>query len=206
MVDEQELEYERLQINLDRQAILAFAQHQAQLMGGGVERLAHITAVGELCLKYVKALDPDADPMAQKYFCSVCEAAGFLHETMQQGCDFEALVAVSDEAVAKIVASLTPDVRLPRPRRAALLGNQLGLATLHTQLVKLADMRHECAVRLKQAESDPQAARDWLTEEDAIYGCLTKLHNTNLHLRLVALKREAAKLDAATRSYKRKCP
>jgi hypothetical protein len=83
--------------------------------------------------------------------CIVCRAAGLLHETLLAGKDFEDLIDASDEAVAKLVADITPDVRLRRPKRCEVYANRVGLAPVPAQLVVLADLQHTTVALAKLA-------------------------------------------------------
>jgi hypothetical protein len=139
---ESQTEYDRLGSSLDRQKILAFAQHRAVMHGDQPGKASHVAAVGELAKRYVQLLCPDTDALERRYRAKVCEAAGFLHESLLQACSFELVVNIADEAVARIVAAMTPDWREPQPKRLILLTNQIGLASDDTQLVVLADIRH----------------------------------------------------------------
>jgi hypothetical protein len=143
---EQELEYERLCGNLKSEAAgeLALALHAAheQLIGGS--KLIHLYAVANLAQQLAEAFYSETDFHAQRYWKLSCYIAGLLHEAMICGGTFEMLVAVSDETVARMVGCLTPDNRIPAPRRLSLLSNQIGLGGAPVQLVKLADMQHDC--------------------------------------------------------------
>jgi hypothetical protein len=202
--DDQETEYDRLHMTLDREAVIAFAQHRCTLLGHAPDKLIHLAAVADLAQRYAAILYKDADFTEQRYRAQVCAAAGFLHEAMLHGCDFERLVEVADEAVARVVAAVTPDVRQPVPRRVQLLANQVGLAGGDAQLVKLADLRHDCTCYAHLTESDPGRVRDWLEEAREILTCLHQLTGTTLSSRIDAVREEVGKLDRATRAHRRR--
>lgn len=203
-MDDHEIEFDRLHASIDRQAVIAFAQHRTLLAGGDTTRLVHLNTVGELAGRYAEALHADLDFVEKRYRRQVCEAAGFLHDTLLQGCDFESLVSLADEAVAKVVAAVTPDVRLPAPKRMMMLGNAIGLAGGDAQLVKLADLRHEAVLKAAAVESDPVGVRAWLSEASEVLSCLHQLRNTPLVTRIDAVKAAVGDLDDRTRSFRRK--
>lgn len=204
VADEIDVEYDRLTSGLDRQAVLAFAQHRSTLFGCNPVKLVHLNAVGELAFRYADVFFLDIDLREKKYFKQLCEAAGFLHEVMLQGCGFEDIIDLADEAVAKTVAQITPDMRCPGPKRNQLLSNQIGLASHAAQLVKLADLRHDCLVYSKLTETEPAKVRVWLNEATAVLGSFNKLRQTPLEKRLLGLKQDVAKLDNLTKAHRRR--
>lgn len=195
-LDEQEQEFDRLHSSLDRQAIIAFAQQRSAILGYRSAEALHLMAVGELAGKYVDILCYGEDRLATRYRRQVCESAGFLHHAMLQGCAFEEVAGLSDEAVARIVSACTPDVRQPGPRRRMLLANQLGLSGREAQLVKLADLRHECSHHEKHADVDPGRARIWLDESFPLLSHLRHLLDSRLAQRVGALRAAMNRLDA----------
>ena len=159
-----EVEYERLREGLVWEDINGFAGsvHAAQTHVDGSSKLTHLYVVSDLAGRYAARYFEEAgvEPFEQKYLAIVCRAAGLLHEAMAAGKDYEELVGVSDEAVARVVASLTPDVRLPRPKRLQVQANHWGLASEAGQLVALADLQHTAAGLQRLAErKDPPLDR-----------------------------------------------
>lgn len=155
-----EVEYERLREGLVWEDINGFASsiHAAQTHVDGTAKLTHLYVVSDLAGRYAARFfeETGAEPFEQKYLAIVCRAAGLLHEAMAAGKDYEEIVEVSDEAVAGVIASLTPDRRLPRPRRLQVQANAWGLATEAGQLVALADLQHTAAGLQKVLEGkDP---------------------------------------------------
>lgn len=202
--NETSLDYDRLCSALDRRGIEAFAQYRAILIGGQPDKVAHLAAVGELARRYALLYYRDGDILEKKYRTAVCEAAGILHESLEQGCRFEDLVGAADESVARVVAGLTADVRLPGPKRMLLLSNQVGLGSVDVQIVKLADLRHDCTVHARFAESEPVRVRDWLEEATAVASSFHKCAESSLASRIKSLKLDLRELDAKTKSFRRR--
>lgn len=201
--DDQEIEYDRLYSTLDRAKIIAFAQHRASMISFQAGRSVHLMAVGELAAKYVAILYPDTDRLERLYRTRVCESAGFLHETLLQACSFEDVVLLADEAVAKMVAALTPDMREPSPKRVKLLANQIGLADRDAQVVMLADLRHECDRHSRLAATEPAAVAAWVDHAFSLLSHLRKLNETPLHSRVRSLRDKLGELDATVRKPRR---
>ncbi|NIN63607.1 MAG: hypothetical protein GTO63_02595, partial [Anaerolineae bacterium] len=63
---------------------------------------------------------------------------------MDWGGNYEDLIYVADETVARLVSALTGDRRIPKPKRMDLLANQIGLGGAPAQIIKLADLQHDC--------------------------------------------------------------
>lgn len=203
-VTDHDVEYDRLSSGLDLQAALAFAQHRSTLLGQPAVKLVHLSAVGVLAAKYAAVYYRDEGFLEQRYHSRVCEAAGYLHEVGLLGCVFEDLVAVADEAVAKVVAGLTPDGRLPFPDRVQRYANQVGLGAAPVQLVKLADLRHDCKQQFELSQSRPADVRDWLEEAREVLACLHKLSGTPLASRIASVKAEVLALDRQTKDHRRR--
>lgn len=201
--DDQVIEYERLYSSLDRQSIIAFAQHKAATVGYQVGRSVHLMAVGSLAAKYVNVLYPDSDIVEKRYRHRTCEAAGFLHETMLQACTFEDIVTLADEAVARMVAAMTPDIREPAPKRIRLLANQIGLADRDAQVVMLADIRHDYDRYLKIAESDLESSLAWCGDAMSLLSHLRKLNETPLHSRVKLLRDDLLAMDRRLKILRR---
>ena len=142
---EHEIEYDRLCDSLTGRGadtmVIRLHASQQQLAGGS--KLSHLHAVSELAQRYADLFYNEADFNAQRYYKTCCRLAGLLHEAMEWGGAFEQVVEVADETVARMVADITPDRRIPRPKRRRLYFNQLGLAHPPAQLVKFADLQHE---------------------------------------------------------------
>jgi hypothetical protein len=194
-LDDNEIEFERLSQGLDVQAALAYAQHRATVLGLQSSKLLHLSVVGELAGKYVDVYYIDYDTLHRRYLRQACQSAGYLHETLLQGSTFEDLVTVVDESVAKLVSAVTPDVRLPHPERVQIFSNRIGLSEAAAQIVKLADLFHECCYRLEQVEVDQQAAKDFLTESSVTLSSLHKVHGSNLAGRITLLKEQMRELE-----------
>lgn len=203
-LDDREFEYERLSATLDRQAILAYAQQWSIRHTCSLDSLKHIAAVGELAARYTDVLEDDIDFMEQRYRRQVCESAGFLHEAMLQGCKFEDIIRRADEAVAKVVSAVTPDIRAPFPIRIRDIANRVGLGGEMAQIVKLADLRHECGLKEQLVESDPARVREWLEEAMSLINSFHAIAATPLQTRVVALKKALETLDTKTRAHRRK--
>jgi len=142
---EADVEYERLRDGLVWAGVDDFARcaHAAQRHVDGASKLAHLYVVSELAGRHAERYYAGADLFEKRYMTLVCKATGLLHEAMVAGRDYEDLVDAADEAVAGLVAALTPDLREPRSKRTHLLANRVGLAAEPAQLVMLADLQHE---------------------------------------------------------------
>jgi hypothetical protein len=168
---EQEVEFDRLCDSLtgkgsDELVMRLHAEHSQ--IGGGSKQI-HLHAVSELAAQYADHFYSANDFNAHRYWILSCRLAGMLHEAMEWGATFEDITSVADETVARLVASITPDRRLPRPKRLELYSNQVGLAPAPAQLIKLADLQHEC-FRLcglnldKKKDPTLKIINEWLDE------------------------------------------
>lgn len=187
--DDQVQEYERTRSSIDLQAALVFAQHRHTTIGLPATRLSHFSTVGELTDLYLTDLYFETkDFIAARYMKTVCKAAAYLHEVIQFGKSFEDVVKITDDFVAGLVAQITPDPRLPFPKRIRLFGNQIGLASAEAQVIKLADMRHTVKM-LSESPADKQECSDFLDECKQVIPCLHKLTDPLLVKRINSLKK-----------------
>lgn len=179
---EQEVEYERLCDALTGKGCseLAMRLHGAHTQIGGGAKLIHLHAVSELAAQHSGHFYAENDFNENRYWSLSCRLAGVLHEAMDWGGNFEDVTAVADETVARIVSSLTADRRLPRPKRFELLANQIGLAAPAAQLVKLADLQHDCfhlcGLNLtKSSDAQLNIIGDWLDEARLLLRYMDKI-------------------------------
>lgn len=99
------------------------------------------------------------------YYARAAHLAGLLHESMlRTGTTFEQLVERSDVTVARTVAAITPDPRIPRPFRYERLANAIGCSGAVSQLVKLADLRHDCYLLLEMVAAKQPGLLDTVGE------------------------------------------
>lgn len=109
------------------------------------------TAV-RLVTRHIRGLEFCVD---REELLQTAELAGLLFYALDRyGCTFEDLCNLASFEVAKTVATLTPDHRLPHPKRVTTWLSQVGQAPLHVKLVKLA----EAAAVLAQLEALPPYA------------------------------------------------
>jgi hypothetical protein len=206
--DDRQVEYDRLFHSLDRQKILAFAQHSSSMatMQPGYHgwaaagRIKHLMIVGELAVRYVELLCASEDRLERRYTSHICEAAGLLHETMRQSCNYEDIVDLADEAVAGIVAAVTPDVRVSRPQRIRLLCNQIGLARREAQVVMLADLRHEYDEYSNPFKVGQLEARLWSDNASVLLSHMRGLVDTPLECRVRKMRARLNELDRSIKN------
>lgn len=182
---EQEVEYERLCDSLTGKGSdeLALRLHAAHMQIGGGSKLIHLHAVSELAAQYADLYFTEHDFNAHRYWTLSCRLCGLLHESMEWGGTFEDVTSVADETVARMVAALTADRRLPRPKRLELLANQVGLAAPATQLVKLADLQHDCfhltgLNLLKESDAQLNILADWLDEARLLLRAMARIRES----------------------------
>ena len=204
-LDDQEVEYERVKEGLvwkDAEK-LARALHTNSKHTDGTPKLAHLYTVSELAGRYAARFFADSSLMEQRYLASVCKFAGLLHESMVAGADFETLVKHADEAVARAVADLTPDCRMPRSARYELFVNRIGLAEPHTQLVALADMQHTVAALATwpiSTNAEMRQLRTRIDELQPVLASLGKLESSHVIAKPVQQARAALRsLDQTCR-------
>ena len=209
---EHHVEYERLLSLLTGRGSEAYAVglHASQTSVAGGSKLAHLHTVSELAKRYANRFYTEADFFEQAYRTKVSLFGGLLHEAMEQGGNFEDIVEVGDENVARLVASLTPDVRMPRPKRRRMYLNQVGNADATAQIVKLADLQHECRqllelpVRLLK-DKLRQRAIDWQTESLDVLNSLGKLRDSfELQSALISAKADLHELGHKLDSKKKR--
>jgi len=183
---EQKVEYERLCDSLTGKGSdeLVLRLHAAHTQLGGGSKLIHLHAVSELASQYSNTFYDEQDFNTQRYWGLSCRLAGLLHESMDWGGTFEDITSVADETVARMVSSLTADRRLPRPKRLELLANHIGLGEPAVQLIKLADLQHECFHLLgqnliKSNDAVLAISEDWLNEARLIIRSMVKIRESS---------------------------
>jgi (p)ppGpp synthase/HD superfamily hydrolase len=179
-INDKKVEYECLRDGLIWAEVEGVARtiHAGQTHVDGSPKLTHLYVVSELAGRYAQRYFADSDLFEQRYLCIVCRTAGLLHEALSYGQDFESLVDASDEAVARLVAGITPDNRLPRPKRHHQLANQVGLAPESAQLIVLADLQHTIAGLdkvLQRKTVDTQQTRVCILECEELLCSLGKI-------------------------------
>jgi len=208
---EDEIEYERLMAALTCQAAENFIRdrHASQRTWDGAPLLTHLYAVSKLAEDYADLYFRDEDFYGHAYHKLVCRLGGMLHESMDWGATFEELTDVSDESVARAVAALTADRRLPRPKRLQILVNQVGLAMPTTHIIKMADLLHD-TVRLNEAfrrRPTIELARLtelWIEESREVFHVMDKIkESAYLSQPVVNLKTSIAELDKKCRQLRR---
>jgi len=174
-VYETEVEFDRLRTAVSWGQV---EEHARKLHSGqghhNVPKLRHCYGVAELAARHARHVFRDCDFFAQRYRELACRAGGLLHEAMDCGASFEDVVRAADEAVAQLVASITADRRLPRPKRARVYTNQVGLASAAAQAIKLADLQHDCLL-LKGARPGPETEA-WAEEAREVLASLGRIH------------------------------
>lgn len=134
--------------------------HSVETHFDGTSKLQHLEAVSELSGRYANRFFAEADLFEQRYMVIVCRTAGLLHESMMVGLDFEQIVELTNETVARVVSDITPDQRYPWPKRLELYANRIGLARAETQIIKLADLQHSIrAAAMASPERRPVAEK-----------------------------------------------
>jgi hypothetical protein len=157
----------------------AAAVHAGARHFDGSPKLRHLFAVSELTARQVDVYCQDRDVYEHRYYRRVCRAAGLLHEAMGVGASFESLTDAADEASAKVVAELTPDLRMARPKRLIVYANQVGLASAWAQLVVLADLRCNAACfKCACVREGLDLLRERVEEARAVLQSLGKLQQT----------------------------
>jgi (p)ppGpp synthase/HD superfamily hydrolase len=139
-----EIEFSQLHdvLNWEEAQSLARSAHATQTHLDGESKLTHVYAVSELAKGYALYVYGLRAGFEKKYLVEVCRIGGLLHEVVASGIDFERLTQAADKAVTELVVAITPDIRLPRPKRFYMYNNQVGLADDTAQIVALADLRH----------------------------------------------------------------
>jgi hypothetical protein len=192
---DQQLEYETLCAELTGAGVpeLLGRIHAAHVSIDGSAKLVHLSAVGALAAQHADAWFVEDEWNAQRYWKLACRLAGQLHEAMEWGVDFETIVSVADVSVARMTAALTPDPRVVRYHRCRLAANALGLAGIPTQLVKLADLQHDCFLLAGMDDerfTPPVVERvvDWLDEANEALRSMTALAAGDIHDQLLDLR------------------
>lgn len=179
--EEQTVEFSRLVKLFSWSTIDEFVtdRHSSQGCSWGESMLGHLYAVAKLAETLSYKVFDETDFNAQHYWAKVCRATGLLHESVRlAGSSFEELLELADTTTAKSVCDMTPDYRLPEPRRIEMWLNSVGLASAPAQLVVLADLRLEAAAKRKLVEkkrhTDSTTSR-WIAAARAASDCLNKL-------------------------------
>lgn len=208
---EGEIEYERLAAAVAHQAAEDFVRdrHAAQRTWDGAPRLVHLYAVSKLAEDYADLFFREHDFYSHAYHKLVCRLGGLLHESMDWGATFEELTEVGDEAVARVVADLTADRRLPRPRRLRVLANQVGLSLASAQIIKLADLLHDTVrlseiLRKRPTVELGKLTRLWVEEARELFQVLSKIKESVFLARPIAsLKTAIVELDQRARQVEK---
>ncbi len=184
---EQRIEYERLCDSLTGRGSdeLVLRLHAAHSQLGGGSKLIHLHAVSELAAQHANNFYVEHDFNAQRYWTTSCRLAGLLHESMDWGGNYEDLIYVADETVARLVSALTGDRRIPKPKRMDLLANQIGLGGAPAQIIKLADLQHDCFHLLGLPLGRPdemllELMGEWLDDARLILRSMVKIQESPL--------------------------
>jgi (p)ppGpp synthase/HD superfamily hydrolase len=207
---EHEAEYDRLCNTLTGKGADAYAVklHASQQQLSGASKLSHVYAVSKLAARYADYFYTESDFNEQRYRKLTCKFAGLLHEAIESGGQFEEVCDVSDETSARMVSMLTPDRRMPRPKRLKLYINQVGLAGEAVQLVKLADLQHECFQMLTVPNRSLKdkvllQVEEWREEAIELLAAMSKIQESiYLAPQVAILKANLTKLGQKCRNRK----
>lgn len=147
--DERDNEFSNLadQLKIDWVGTYCRNLHARHTRDNGSPLWGHLQAVSLAARKLVEDFYQTASVSESRYWVKVAQAAALLHESqLRCGTSFEDISGVGgpgDEAVARVVGALTPDVRVPRPLRNERLANSVGRGGPIAQIVKLLDLRHD---------------------------------------------------------------
>ncbi|MFI4855670.1 MAG: HD domain-containing protein [Phycisphaerales bacterium JB065] len=98
-------------------------------------------------------------------------AAALLHDVIEDGdTDFEDLADRFGEVVARIVAALSKDARLPEPEREAAYDAQLAKADWRARLIKLGDVHDNLSDLETRTVANRDAARRLVEKADRAVG------------------------------------
>jgi len=150
--------------------------------------LADPQAVGRLALEIASALysglpqpAADRDQVDEPAQQTIAQCAGYLVYAMDgYGLDYEDVCRVADHAVAQVLIRITPDNRLPSPRRNLEQRSALGQGTEVHQLVKLAEII--CAARgilgtlsPKEFAANAGYLKNWCDSQAHLLGAMQSL-------------------------------
>ena len=82
----------------------------------------------------------------------------------QRGCRFEDIVILTNLETADMLAAITPDNRLPAPRRLLMHISDLGQAKRCPQIIRLVQMIDAVEDAKTRFLADPEKERGWLKE------------------------------------------
>lgn len=158
---EQEIEYNKMLKQLNNSIDYSILpkivknQHLMDKISWYKDVINHSKEVAELsenlCLKL-----SFPSKLVKTYWVLVCKTAGYFHEVMQFGINYEELLQISDKNVVNIVSEITPDIREPTHKRGINLKNKLNQSNIYTKLVALADIHSEIEYLTKAARTTPK--------------------------------------------------
>jgi hypothetical protein len=156
------------QLSLEVVSDFARALHVRHTRVDGTPLWGHLQAVARGARRLTEDYYRESSVAESRYWSKVAYAAGLLHEAqLRCGTSFESIAArggPADEAVAKAVGALTPDIRVPRPQRNELLSNHIGRGGPVAQMVKLADLRHDVVLLVSLVDEGMAMIMDPVTE------------------------------------------
>lgn len=175
-----EVEFERLRAHINLEKIRNFLSlaFSAETKIDKSKTLTHLFSVATLARRHAETFFVDLHRADRSYQCDVVEATGLLHESMTAGFTFEDLIQHADEAVAKHVSDITPDIREPEVKRSVLYVNRVGHAEEVAQTVKLADIQHELVLWQKYAKQPNNCyflIKNWCYEAREVLASLHKI-------------------------------
>jgi hypothetical protein len=102
---------------------------------------------------------------AQRFTIEGCWHATLLTGALDRhGCRFEDIVELTNLETAGMLAEITPDNRLPAPRRMMMHISDLGQAKPYTQLIRLVQLGQEVEEARLRFLDNPERERAWLKE------------------------------------------
>lgn len=172
----------RNQLDPDSIDVFAGFRHGELTMHKDGPGLADPQAVGRLAYQMASSLyqgvatGDDGSPPRP----IVAKCAGLLVYAMDgYGLDYEAVCDVADHAVAQVLAKITPDNRIPAPRRHLAQRSAIGQCDEFEQLVKLAEItcaaRHLLATAGKVPSAQAGQIKDWADKQGHIVGAMRAL-------------------------------
>lgn len=156
----------------------AVTKHGLQLTRSGEPYFQHLFEVEKIAIRVARELRlPEKE-------ISLIQQAAILHDSIEDtDADYEDVLAISNHRVAQMVALLSNDKRRAKKERDRLFLDQIKVAPLPVQVIKLADIYSNVSSIHRQATEEEEVNLAYLAKADLFLAALSAQLRSNAAFR-----------------------